>query len=568
MNVNKDNKKNAETKKKPNTFFSFFKINSWKISILFIMFISMFIFNNTWKKNYKFYPLYHFLPVSEENKVIKELDNLKIPYKIDEKSNEKILVPEDKLYTTRALLSSHGLPGKNQSGYEILDNNQFYNSPFRENINYSRSIEGELSTTISYFKGINYSRVHVIIPQNSFLIQDNQKPSVSVFLFLDSKNAINKNDVLSIVNLLLTSIKNLDQHHITIVDQWKRSLYHLDTMNNHDFNSKITVSDYIKSTEEILKKKIKNILSPIYGSDNIQAEVTANININQKKISKNTLCQSQLNNKTKNDNNLFLKKTSVKNSINKLVSINLKNNCHNKNYTLKNKQKKNKQQSKNNKIYTSSEKKLKQNNNSALNNLSSLKYIKSLSKNNIGNISKYSVSVIINYKKNEKGIFSPLNKLEIKKIKNIVRGIIGYSKNRGDTVNIENILFSKKNELKFVPKITSDNEHIYFLNLNYKIVSFILTFCFILSVIVIILQIRKIKNLIKKNLYYKNNVYNSSVKNNHERNEKYEKKETITQSYQNKNSNAEDKIKIISSHNPSTIAKIIKKWIKENYDKS
>ncbi|CAL4042182.1 Flagellar M-ring protein [Buchnera aphidicola (Anoecia corni)] len=568
MNVNKDNKKNSQKNNKLSTFFLFFKINSWKISIISIIFISIFIINNTWKKNYKFYPLYHFLPVSEENKVIKELDNLKIPYKINENSNEKILVPEDKLHTTRALLSSHGLPGKNQSGYEILDNNQFYNSPFRENINYARSIEGELSTTISYFKGINYSRVHVIIPQNSFLIQDNQAPSVSVFLFLDSKNAINNNDVLSIVNLLLTSIKNLDKHHITIVDQWKRSLYHLDTMNKYYFHSNITISDYIKSTEKILKKKIENILNPIYGSENIQTEVTANINLNQKRVSENTLYQSKLHNKTKNEDNLSLKKNSFKNPVNKLLSIDLNNKNHNKNYVLNNTKNKNKQQLKNSNIYIPSKKSLKKNSDNILNNLSSLKYTKLLSKNDIGEISKLSVSVIINYKKNEKGTFSPLNNIEIKKIKNIVCGAIGYSKNRGDIVNIENILFSKKNESDFIKKMIIEKENIFFFNLSFKIILLILIIYFVLSVFIIIFQMRRIKDLIRKNLYYKNNIDNFSLRNNHEKNKQSEKKEPITQFCQNDNSSIKDKIKIISSHNPSTIAKIIKKWIKEHYDKS
>jgi len=310
----------------------------------------------------------------------------------------------------------------------------------------------------------------------------------------------------------------------------------------------------------ILKKKIENILSPIYGNKNIQTEVTANINLNKKKISENTLYQSKSNNKTKNHNNLYLKKNSIKNPINQLLSIDSKKTHYSKNCALKKKKNENKQQSTDSTTYIHSKKKIKKNNNRTLNNLSSLKYITLLSKNDIGEISKLSVSVIINYKKNEKGIFVPLNTAEIKKIKNIVCSAIGFSKNRGDIVNVENILFATRNKLNFIPKILLEKNHTCLLSAHFKIILLILIIGFSISILIIIFQIKKIKSLIEKN-----KIYNFSLKKIHEKNEKTEQKETKDQ---DKNLIIKDKIKIISSHNPSTIAKIVKKWIKEHYDQS
>jgi len=510
----------------------------------------------SFKKELKFCALYNYLPSSEKNSTIQELEKLNIPYKIDEKRKGEILIPEDRLFFTRNYLFSHGIPTKRQLGYEILDKNQFEISPFKEKINYQRSIEGELATTISYFEGINNARINISFPKESFLSKNQNSPSVSVFLILDSKKSVTKKNATAIVDFLLGSIQGLEKKNITIVDQWKRSLFHINSECKKNINFNSDINNYKNSIEKDLKKKIETLLSSVYGKENIKTEITAQINLNKKNIYKKILSDPTLNQKVfknhdykKNFNNLNL---LLKN----LIQLETESPLKEKNQ----KQKKNEEKlfySKNReyiKFLKNFDQYLKNYNHK---NPTTLEYEKKLEVKNIGDISKISISVIINYKKNKNGKLVPINELEMNKIKKIIRGIIGYSKERKDTITIENLPFfqqikspnQKKLEIKqkscLIYNFSIKNNSLYYVILSCAFLSFIFL------QILFFYSIKAILNFKKK-----------SIKTNSLKNQEYLQKKEEKKVLENNCENSDEKITPISCNNPKIIANIIQEWIK------
>lgn len=74
------------------------------------------------------------------------LQQMNVPYELS--SGGTIAVPAEKVYETRLKLATQGLPKASGVGFELMDNQKFGISQFAEQVNYQRSIEGELARTI------------------------------------------------------------------------------------------------------------------------------------------------------------------------------------------------------------------------------------------------------------------------------------------------------------------------------------------------------------------------------------------------------------------------------------
>jgi len=63
-------------------------------------------------------------------------------------------------------------------------------------------------------------------------------------------------------------------------------------------------------------------------------------------------------------------------------------------------------------------------------------------KQSVGTIKRLSAAVVINHRKDAKGIAKPLADAELKQINDLVREAMGFNKDRGDTVSVANAPFT------------------------------------------------------------------------------------------------------------------------------
>src|SRR5690606_40294668 len=63
------------------------------------------------------------------------------------------------------------------------------------------------------------ARVHLAIPKSSVFVRDERKPSASVLLELYSGRSLEPGQVLAIINLVATSVPELNKSQVTVVDQ-------------------------------------------------------------------------------------------------------------------------------------------------------------------------------------------------------------------------------------------------------------------------------------------------------------------------------------------------------------
>ncbi|MGB3622153.1 MAG: flagellar basal-body MS-ring/collar protein FliF [Ketobacter sp.] len=232
-----------------------------------------------WSQEPDFRPLYTDISHLEAGQVADILQREQIRFKVDTGSG-MILVESDKIHQARMKLAAEGFPAGSTLGYELLDKEQaFGTSQFMEKTRYHRSIEGELARTISSMNRVRGARVHLAIPKRSVFVNDNRKPSASVFVELYPNQNLEKMQVASIIHLVASSIPELEDKHVTVVDQRGQLLSQTD--NDSDIALAAKQLDYSKQMEQKYVERINSILNPLVGNDGFKVQVSADIDFNQ-----------------------------------------------------------------------------------------------------------------------------------------------------------------------------------------------------------------------------------------------------------------------------------------------
>ncbi|MBF0676248.1 flagellar basal-body MS-ring/collar protein FliF [Pseudomonas sp.] len=232
-----------------------------------------------WSQQPDYKPLYGSLDGMDASQVVEVLNSANIQYTVEPNSGALLVKAEDMSRARLRLAAAGVAPRDNSVGFEILDRDQgLGTSQFMEAARYRRGLEGELARTISSLNNVKSARVHLAIPKSSVFVRDERKPSASVLLELYSGRSLEPGQVLAIINLVATSVPELNKSQVTVVDQ-KGNL-----LSDQQELTELTVAgrqfEYSRRVESLLTQRVHNILRPILGSDRYKAEVSADVDFN------------------------------------------------------------------------------------------------------------------------------------------------------------------------------------------------------------------------------------------------------------------------------------------------
>ncbi len=224
------------------------------------------------EEDYK--PLYSSLERIDGAAVVEVLDANAIGYRIDSRSGA-LLVASDQIHQARMQLAAAGMPGHNNVGLEILDQEQpLGTSQFMESARYRRGLEGELARTIASISSIRAARVHLAIPKSTVFLRDKREPRASVFVEPYGRG-IDEQQVRAIANLVVSSVPELQLRNVTVVDQRGNLLSNFDDDPNYAMAARHL--EYTREIEANLLERVNSLLEPIVGAQHFRAEVAADI---------------------------------------------------------------------------------------------------------------------------------------------------------------------------------------------------------------------------------------------------------------------------------------------------
>src|ERR1044071_8075455 len=176
-----------------------------------------------WTKEPTYSLLYGNLGQQDAAQIAQSLETNGIPYKLDGATGQ-ITVPAERVHDARLQLAGQGLPEGDGRSAVMSKDPGFGVSQFMEGARYQHAIETELARTISNLQPVEGARVHLALPRQSAFVRDRRPPSASVFLQMKPGRRLESEQVTAIVNLVASSIPELEASQVTIVDQTGRLL--------------------------------------------------------------------------------------------------------------------------------------------------------------------------------------------------------------------------------------------------------------------------------------------------------------------------------------------------------
>lgn len=229
-----------------------------------------------WSSRPSYSLLYGRLDEAEAAKVISYLDEAKVPYEVSRGSGN-IMVPGDKVHTTRMQLAAKGLPKGEGVGFEIFDRSNFGISDFVQRANYLRAVQGELSRTIGQVESVETARVMIVMPENRLLVSDKNKPTASVFVKVRANALLPAQTVNAIRFLVAGAVEGLRPQNVSVIDNSGNVLS--DSLEPDSVVGLTqTQLEVRKKLETYLAKKAEGMLETVLGPGQAVVRVSAEMN--------------------------------------------------------------------------------------------------------------------------------------------------------------------------------------------------------------------------------------------------------------------------------------------------
>src|SRR5882724_568495 len=229
-----------------------------------------------WSRGPTYSMLYANLGNQDQAQITQALDAAQIPYRMLPGSNA-IEVPAERLNDARLKLAGQGLP-EGGGGFAMMDKDPGFGvSQFMENARYQHALEAELARTIAALRPVEGARVHLAVPRQSAFVRDHKGASASVFLQLKQGRRLEQEQIQAIVNLVASSIPDLEANQVTVVDQQGRLL---SSPEGHDqFAIREQQYDMVHRLEDDYAQRIEALLVPLVGPGRVRAQVVAQMDM-------------------------------------------------------------------------------------------------------------------------------------------------------------------------------------------------------------------------------------------------------------------------------------------------
>jgi flagellar M-ring protein FliF len=349
------------------------------------------------------------------------------------------------VYDLRLKLASQGLPKGGTVGFELMDSQKFGISQFAEQVNYQRALAGELARTIQSFASVQSARVHLAIPRPTVFVREAQQPSAAVLVSMYQGRLLEAAQVNAIQHLVASGVPEMSPRNVTVVDQAGNLLSSPDA---GPATSGLDAAQlkYLHDVESSYAARIENILKPIVSAENVRAQVTAVLDFDQVEQTSETFKP----NPTPQDAAVRSHQSVETVTVNPqqgqsgapgAIATRPPDSAGQPIATVSPSSEKPAQEA-------GRRATARQPPNTHKENIISYEVDKTVrhTKVEVGTVKRLSAAVVVNYRreagKEGKSAYKPLSEVELAQIDTLARDAMGFSKERGDTLNIVNAPFS------------------------------------------------------------------------------------------------------------------------------
>lgn len=366
--------------------------------------------------------LYRGLDLQDSGAVVSRLEAMNIPYELRNNGSE-VYVASSQVLKTRVSLAQDGLPAGGSVGYELFDRSQTLGTTsFVQNLNRLRALEGELARTIRTIDHVVGARVHLVLPKREVFSRQKNEPTASIILKMQGASRLDKQQVQAIQNLVAAAVPGLKTTNISIVDG-RGTLLARGMQGDANALALSALEEKRLDLQNRYKSAIEELLQNRVGLGNVRAEVTVELDREQSTINAETYDpdgQVVRSNQAVEEQSAS-SETDGQDSVS--VATNLPQGADTGTTAGSNSSNTRTEETTNYEISKTVKKEVHE----------------------AGAIKRISVAVLVNgvvgKDANGKRTYTPRSAEELQKLQALVRSVIAYNEDRGDTIEIANMEF-------------------------------------------------------------------------------------------------------------------------------
>ncbi len=227
-----------------------------------------------WQKDRGLKPIYSGLSAEDAGQVTQKLKESGVQYRLGD-GGSSILVPEERIPELRLEMATAGIPRTGRIGFELFDRTSFGTTDFAEHVNYRRAVEGELARSVMALSEVEDARVHVTFPKDSIYTESRQPAKASVLLKLRPGVSLAPPSVSAVTHLVSSAVEGLSPDQVSVLDMRGRLLNkpRRGSATEGEETSELTLELQQRIEKELLQK-IQATLTPLLGEDKFRSAVS------------------------------------------------------------------------------------------------------------------------------------------------------------------------------------------------------------------------------------------------------------------------------------------------------
>ncbi len=190
-----------------------------------------------------------------------------------------ILVPEGQQDKLRLHLSPELYsPG---IGFSVFEDDGLLISDHDRRKQWQVVLQDELARTISSIEVVQWTRVHLVMPEEAVFLRDRGVASASIFLQLQPMTILTDEQVRSILALVAGSVENLEPEHVTVIDSVGNIYYDAFVIEEDEELVPLEIQEQLllkKEFEDDLERRLESLLQDVFGPGKARALVNAQLN--------------------------------------------------------------------------------------------------------------------------------------------------------------------------------------------------------------------------------------------------------------------------------------------------
>lgn len=219
---------------------------------------------------------------SELSDVVSYLsDNGVSDYRIN--GDDTILVPQSQVNQLKADLVVQDYPKSGSSHSTYFDNVGMLTTESERNTLYFYDLEDSLEAVIRCMDGVSDATVNITPQEDNTYVLDKSstlEAKASVMVVMENGSKLSSQQVSGIRNLVSHAVQGLEISNVSIVDSFGNSYSSDSTLSDVQDTSalKLQLEEQINNS---LRTNIMQVLSPLYGSENISVSVNSIVDVDR-----------------------------------------------------------------------------------------------------------------------------------------------------------------------------------------------------------------------------------------------------------------------------------------------